>query len=177
MNIYVFSGLGADERAFAKLNFPAHFTLVHMPWLSPLKNETLEQYAQRLAEKIDQRSPYMLMGLSFGGLIAGEIARQHDPVLTILLSSMRTGGQKPWFYRIARFTRVYRIFPYGLFKRGNFFTYKAFGVKHPEDKVLLKKIMQDTGKTFFKWAMARCYNGKTISLQKTFFIFMAQKTF
>lgn len=47
--------------------------LFQIEWIEPLPNETIEQYAKRLAQCIDTSQPYVIIGVSFGGLIATEI--------------------------------------------------------------------------------------------------------
>ena len=64
-HIYCISGFGADERVFSKLNFEDHD--VHfIPWIDPLKNETIEGYAKRMSEQIKHDNP-ILFGLIIWG--------------------------------------------------------------------------------------------------------------
>ena len=66
-HIYCISGFGADERVFSKLDFKdneVHF----IPWINPVKNETIEDYAKRMSEGIKHQDP-VLLGLSFGGIM------------------------------------------------------------------------------------------------------------
>ncbi|MBK7885618.1 MAG: hypothetical protein IPJ81_18875 [Chitinophagaceae bacterium] len=72
--IYCISGLGADERVFTKINIEG-YQLKVIPWLTPLRNETLPQYATRMRSNIEEENPVM-MGLSFGGMVSIEIAKQ-----------------------------------------------------------------------------------------------------
>ena len=80
--IYCISGLGADERAFSKLNIKG-FELKVIRWLMPIKDETLPEYASRMRQDIDDDNP-ILMGLSFGGMLCTEIAKQ-VPVKKIII--------------------------------------------------------------------------------------------
>ena len=74
--LYIFSGLGADERVFQRLDFPG-FSTTFIKWIVPQDKETIENYATRLLDQITTTNP-TLIGLSFGGLIAVEVAKQID---------------------------------------------------------------------------------------------------
>ena len=53
MKVYFISGLAADKRIFKNLRLPEGFEPVYLDWISPLKDESLRDYALRLAKKID----------------------------------------------------------------------------------------------------------------------------
>ncbi|WMJ74339.1 hypothetical protein RCC89_14360 [Cytophagaceae bacterium ABcell3] len=44
--LYLFSGLGADKRAFQQLDLSAYDT-TFIEWVPPEKNETIEAYAKK----------------------------------------------------------------------------------------------------------------------------------
>lgn len=71
--LYIFSGLGADERVFQKLDFFG-FTTIFIKWVVPQEKETIEDYATRILNQITTTKP-ILIGLSFGGIIAVEVAK------------------------------------------------------------------------------------------------------
>ncbi|HNC31654.1 MAG TPA: alpha/beta hydrolase, partial [Cyclobacteriaceae bacterium] len=86
--VYLIPGLGADRRVFQYLNLAEH-SISHISWIEPLPNESIEQYAGRLTEQIKSPDP-ILVGVSFGGMIAVEIAKQIKTNKIILISSART---------------------------------------------------------------------------------------
>jgi thioesterase domain-containing protein len=73
-SIYIFSGLGANERVFSELDFTG-FRTTYIKWLPPAKNQPIEKYASRLLAQITAPNP-VLIGLSFGGMVAVEVAKQ-----------------------------------------------------------------------------------------------------
>ena len=101
MNVYFISGIGADQRAFSYITLPQGFNAIHLPWIKPLKAEPLAAYALRLTAGINTAEPFILVGLSMGGMIAVEIAKKFPPVCTILISSIPLATQLPRYYRIA----------------------------------------------------------------------------
>ncbi len=49
--VYVFSGLGADERVFHNINFGEH-NVIHVKWIKANEKESIEAYALRLSKTI-----------------------------------------------------------------------------------------------------------------------------
>ena len=84
-------GLGADHRLLEpqRKEFPQ---LVVPAWIPPQKNESLPHYAapngaDRCAA---QDRPLVLGGVSFGGMLAYEMARHLKPHAVVLIASCRT---------------------------------------------------------------------------------------
>lgn len=93
--IYCLSGLGIDERAFANIHIP-NYTLVFIPWIEPLENESLPSYAIRMFESTKIEDDYILMGVSFGGMIAQEFEKIKKPKHLFIISSMSSSESLPW---------------------------------------------------------------------------------
>ncbi len=81
-------GLGADHRLLEpqRAAFPQ---LIVPPWIPPRKNESLAQYAERMAETLTPSPdlPLVLGGVSFGGMLAYEMARRLKPDAVVLIAS------------------------------------------------------------------------------------------
>jgi len=97
--LYLLSGLGADRRVFDFLDLHG-FKLIHIEWIKPLDDEKIESYARRLLDQIKSTRP-TLVGVSFGGIIAIEIAKQVETNEVILISSATTKAAIPFRYRLA----------------------------------------------------------------------------
>ncbi|MBD2256802.1 alpha/beta hydrolase [Pseudanabaena sp. FACHB-2040] len=152
--IYFISGLGADERVFRLLKFEG-YRPVHLGWLEPQPSEPIEAYAQRLAAQIKTSKP-VIIGLSFGGMIAVEIAKQIPVEKVILLSSVKDRYEVPPYYRIFRWLPIHRIFPFkSVLWAICWFAYWVFGVSVPDERKLLKTILLETDPHFLKWALHR----------------------
>lgn len=148
---YLLSGLGADGTIFQYLDFEG-VEVEYMEWLPPLPKETLPAYAKRMTQKITTPHP-ILVGLSFGGMVAMEIAKQIPVKKLILISSAKERKELPWFYRFSAKLKLQKILPYTLIKRTNGFTYWLFGATSAHEKALLKEIFRKTPTTFLKWAI------------------------
>ncbi len=162
-DIYFISGLGADERVFHLLEFEG-YNPVHINWIEPEKGEPIQDYAKRLSEQIKSDNP-IIIGLSFGGMVATEIAKQIEVKKIILLSSVKHHLEIPFYYRLFRYFQIYRIFPFkSLLSLEYWLAYWLFGLKGSEERRLLKLILQDVDAHFLKWALHQViiWNNETI---------------
>jgi pimeloyl-ACP methyl ester carboxylesterase len=153
LTIYFISGLGVDERIFQKLQLPSDIKAVHLKWIKPVKDESLQHYALRLADSINKSEEFSIIGLSFGGMIATEIAKVLRPKTTVLLSSVSSKDQLPTLYRMAGSIYLNKIIPGVMLKLVTPFTYWLFGAKTIDEKRLLKNIISATDPSFLKWAI------------------------
>ena len=149
--LYLFTGLGADERIFHRLDLSG-FSVTFIKWIIPFENETIEDYVTRLLEQITTPKP-ILVGLSFGGLIAIEVAKRIETEKVILIASVKTRREIPFYYRLAGKLRLHKIMAGKLLKKANFITNWFFGIVSEADKLLLKQILSVTDPTFLKWAI------------------------
>jgi pimeloyl-ACP methyl ester carboxylesterase len=149
--IYIFSGLGADERVFQKLDF-SDFKTTFVKWIIPKEKETIENYSARLIDQITTKKP-TLIGLSFGGIIAVEVAKQIETEKVILIASAKTKTEIPFYYRFAGQLGLHKLLPTRLLKNSNFITNWFFGTNSTFDKQLLRQILIDTNPIFLKWAI------------------------
>ncbi len=88
--IYLFPGQGSDERLFKHLVLPPGYDTLHISYLVPEKHESLAAYAMRFIEEINCSSPFILMGVSLGGMICTELSDTLAPLRTILISNRMT---------------------------------------------------------------------------------------
>lgn len=149
--IYIFSGLGVDQRVFDKMNFDG-FNVEFIDWILPLKSETIENYAKRISQRIIEKDVF-LIGLSFGGMMAVEVAKIIPVKKVILIASAKTKFELPLMYRIAGKIRLHKMIPSVIFKWSNFLSRWIFGIQTKEEKVLFKNILKDTDTCFLRWAI------------------------
>ncbi len=89
VNVYLFPGTGSDARLFSKLELPDGYQARHVEYPIPQKGETMEGYAMLLAQQIDTTQPFVLVGVSIGGMLCTELAEQLSPLKTIVVSSSK----------------------------------------------------------------------------------------
>lgn len=156
--IYVLSGLGADKRVFKYLDFSS-YEVTFIDWITPLDSETIEDYAKRLSKVIISPKP-IIIGLSFGGMMAVEIGKLVETEKIILIASAKTKNEIPFYYKLAGALKLHKLLPTKLMKQANFFSFWLFGISRMEDKKLLAAILQDTEELFLKWALDKIVTWK-----------------
>jgi pimeloyl-ACP methyl ester carboxylesterase len=149
--IYLFSGLGADYRAFQNLRLPG-YRLVYINWIKPEKSESMAHYAGRIKGQVVTPDP-IIIGLSFGGMIAVELAKQMPVKKMVLISSAKNredlAGGNSLFFR----WKLYKVIPGYFLQQSNFIVNNMFGATTGEDKKILSEILNDSDPAFFRWAM------------------------
>ncbi|WP_345056829.1 alpha/beta hydrolase [Hymenobacter glaciei] len=150
---YLIPGLGADERVFQFLHLPGHSHV--LKWLPPqTPAEALPHYAARLAEAVPPGQPCWLVGVSFGGVLALEVAQVRPLARVVLISSFAGPRELPWLGRLARATGLYRLLPPQVLPLLPGLANWFFGVKTARDRQLLGQILRDTDPVFTRWAIA-----------------------
>ncbi len=150
-HIYIFSGLGADERVFQNLDFTG-FPVTHIKWITPAPGMPVQVFASRIIGQITAPKP-ILIGLSFGGIIAIQVAKKIRTEKVIIISSVKNRSEIPWYYKMAGKLRLHRLLPPALLKMSNSLTNRMFGADSAADKTLLKAILQDTDPILLRWAI------------------------
>lgn len=152
--IYFISGLGADWRVFQRLQLEG-YRPVHILWQRPQRRETIEQYAQRLLAQVTIENP-IFVGLSFGGLMAIEMAKLSQPAQVIVISSATTGAQIPAYFKVFRWLPVQLVVPFKqLLWAVHGLLNWLFGLNDRDDCSLFKQVLVDTDPWFLKWAINR----------------------
>ena len=152
MKVYFISGLAADSRVFKYVQLSEEHEIVHLDWIQPVIDETLSEYAMRLAEKIDSSESFALVGLSMGGMIAAEISQKYKPVNTILISSIPCSLHLPVYFKWAGKWKLHKVVPASFFKISSLVK-RTFTNETREDKKLLRQIIRESDSRFVKWAM------------------------
>lgn len=161
-DIFLISGLGADRRVFDFLDLSA-YSCHYISWIDPLQDESIERYSARLSEQIESPNP-ILIGVSFGGMIAVEIGKQIKTEKIILISSARTRSEIPWYTRLTGMLNLHKLASASWLKKPGQMLFYFFGVKHAEEKALLAQIVRDTNSDFLTWAIDKIARWKNISV-------------
>ena len=114
--IYLLPGQGADCRLFSYIEFP--YDTVHLELPIPEKKTSLHDYALGFIHRIDLSRPYILIGVSLGGMICAELADTLEPAKTIVISSAKCRKELPGRYRFQKSVPLNKIIPKGMTKWG-----------------------------------------------------------
>ena len=161
-HVYCISGLGADERIFCKLDVAdADFHFIQ--WIQPLAGEDIHAYAQRLAKQIQHPKP-VLIGVSFGGMMAIELAKVIDVEKVVLISSIKSFEELPTWMKLCGRYRIDRMLPQkplGQIKPlkmlrpiQNYF----LGVKSKEEKKIANHFRDHVDPQYLRWSVNQIIN-------------------
>jgi len=156
--IYCISGLGADERAFSKLKIDGYRLRV-IPWLMPLKNETIQAYATRMRAEIKEENP-TLMGLSFGGMVCTEIAKQIPVAKIILISSIKSSKELPLWMKTVATLKLNKIVPLKSTRLTQPIQNRMLGIQSEEEKTLVASLRREADRPYINWAVNQAINWK-----------------
>jgi pimeloyl-ACP methyl ester carboxylesterase len=120
--------------------------------LPPGKNESLEEYAERIRETIPEEHP-IIVGVSFGGMLATEMAKSDPDLKAIIISSNKCAGEFPAYLRIWKHFPVYKWVPGKVVKFTGRITKGFVGPKGAEQRKLFAQILQETDHSFTTWAI------------------------
>jgi len=148
-------GIGANHLIFIKilLEFPNGQV---PPWQTPLFEESLRGYAKRWAPSFSN-GPYVLVGHSFGGMMALELAKWVDIQSVVLFSSCWDTKVIDSRFRVLE--HISRWMPEAIIRRG----LQTLGPSviarrqrvSSEDKYLLVQMIRDLDLALTRWA---CYS-------------------
>jgi pimeloyl-ACP methyl ester carboxylesterase len=160
MKVYFIPGLAADKRVFRHIRLPDGFDAVYMEWVAPEKQENLQEYAFRLATQIDTKESFIIIGLSFGGMLAIEIAKKFNPYKVILIASVPHHQHLPSYYRTAYRAGLHRIIGVNMMKKAVFLK-RYFTSESRDDKTIVRQMARDIDPDFIRWAIRAIMNWKT----------------
>jgi pimeloyl-ACP methyl ester carboxylesterase len=149
--IYCISGLAADQRLFDNIMIPG-YELVTLNWVPYATQDTMRTYAIKMAQRITEERA-IVIGLSFGGMLATELGKLHPDWKIFLVSSAKTRmelgfkGPAPWWMKMIS------VIPALFFNKPNFILLKAFGARNAAEKALVKDVLKNSDPIFMKWCL------------------------
>ncbi|AYL95498.1 alpha/beta hydrolase [Mucilaginibacter celer] len=152
--IYLIAGLGADTRVYNNINLNDEHEVIPLDWVEPDDlNDTLATCAQRLIFQYNIKPNSVLIGNSLGGIIAVEVAKFMPVEKVILISSIKTSDEAPWYFKFFRTLPVYKLMPGSLFNSMGGMVKPVFGHMSDEDAWLFGDMLKKSSPVFMKWAM------------------------
>jgi len=152
LKVYFISGLGADRRAFYKIQLPPSYEPVHLEWMQPLPNESLAEYAKRFSQLIKSDEDFILIGLSFGGMLASEIAKIIPPKKIIIISSLGSSKEQPWYFKLAGRMGLHKFILPAIYKRATLLN-RFMGAGNKEMKAIVYSYVNNIDPKFIKWSL------------------------
>ncbi|MFV5686271.1 alpha/beta hydrolase [Flavobacterium sp. GB2R13] len=151
--VYLMPGLAASTAIFERIALPSDTFEMHLlEWEIPMDNESLTDYAKRIAEKIQYKNP-VLIGVSFGGILVQEMAKYIDARKVIIISSVRSNLEFPRRLKIAKTTKAYKLIPMNLILNIESLAKFSFGEKVNQRLKLYKKFLSVRDIRYLNWAV------------------------
>ena len=151
--VYFVPGLAAGKEIFRNIRLPADRYDIHiLEWLIPKKGESMTSYARRMADRITQPKA-VLVGVSFGGVMAQEMSQFVDLRALIIISSVKTRKELPKRLQFARRTRAYKLIPTRLVLSATDLRRFAVGSRSRKRLTLYQEYLSVRNKVYLDWAI------------------------
>lgn len=161
MKVYEVSGLGVNELAFERLKWPKEVEVEYLSWLQPEQNESLQHYAERMADRIDTKESFVLAGLSFGGIMVQEMQRFVQPEKTILFSTAKSRQELAPYMRMSARTNAHKMIPMSFFTSDQLISYAVFRRMYSKNMPSYEKFFTFRDPYYLKWSINQIVNWKT----------------
>ncbi|MGB0522320.1 MAG: hypothetical protein ACPGJS_05140 [Flammeovirgaceae bacterium] len=165
IHIYLLPGLGVDYRLFQWIQFPKWVKPHYWSWEAPKKKESLTSYSERYLPLIQKNRPTVLLGVSFGGVVAQEIARMISVEKIILISSIKHHHELPWYFFLGK------AFPVHHWISGQ--QIKIIGAKiqrtlgdRGKGAQLFERMLANTPDAFMPWAIEQLIHWRQTEMSK-----------
>ena len=159
IHVYFMPGMAASSSIFERIHLPTETFEMHLlEWVLPKKNESLKDYAKRMAKNIKHEN-VILVGVSFGGILVQEMKPFVNPKKVIIISSVKSNVELPRRMKIAKATKAYKLVPTQLLENIEFFTKFAFGSSILKQRIkLYEKFLSVRDKSYLDWAIEQIIN-------------------
>lgn len=167
MKIYLIPGLGFDDRIFAKCALSG-FDVHYLNWIEPLKNESIDAYAQRLGHAIpSDQEKTTLIGHSLGGIMSQHIACWKNIHKIILISSIKSRDEMPLQFKLVKPFFLQHFFTKEITIRTVKFWGKSHGYESEEEQDLFAHMVGSHSNAYLQWALGSLSTWKNPALPAT----------
>lgn len=151
--VYFMPGLAASPAIFERIKLDESIFETHLlEWEIPNAKESLEDYAIRIAKKINHEDP-VLIGVSFGGILVQEISKHIKARKVIIISSVRSNVEFPRRMKIGKTTKAYKLIPMKLILNIENLAKYSFGEKVNKRIKLYEKFLAVRDLNYLQWAV------------------------
>ncbi|WP_438969164.1 alpha/beta fold hydrolase [Nonlabens sp.] len=156
-HIYLMPGMAASSLIFENIKLPEKdYTMHYLEWIIPEPKESLTSYVSRLLVKVVHKKP-VLLGVSFGGVIVQEMAKQIEVEKLILVSTVKSNKEFPRRMRFSKTTGLHKILPTSLVQSFDVLSKYSFGIA-PKKIEMYKKYLSVNSSIYLDWALDTIMN-------------------
>lgn len=153
-HIYFVPGMAAGGEIFRNIKFPEKYEIHILEWLIPETRESLQDYAKRMANRINEENA-ILIGVSFGGVVVQEMSGFLKLKKLIIISSAKTRNELPRRMRFAGISRAYKLIPTNLVLSADDLTKFAIGSRSRKRLALYQEYLHVRNKQYLDWALEK----------------------
>ncbi|MDO5509109.1 MAG: alpha/beta hydrolase [Weeksellaceae bacterium] len=161
MRVYEVSGLGVNQLAFENLKWPEGTEIIYLPWLQPEEDETLQHYAERMADQVNTEEDFILAGLSFGGIMVQEMQKFITPEKTILFSSAKSREELAPYMKLSAKTKAHRVLPMSFFTSDKLISYAVARRLYSRKMPSYERFFTFRDPYYLKWSIDKIVNWQT----------------
>ncbi|NRR90540.1 alpha/beta hydrolase [Winogradskyella undariae] len=152
-HVYLMPGMAANPTIFEYIKLPEDQYEIHwLKWQIPDKEETLQEYAQRMCNFI-KHDNIVLLGVSFGGILVQEMCKLIKVKKLFVVSSVKSHNELPKRFKLLKVTKAYKILPTQLVSNIDLLAKYAFGETVKKRVDLYKKYLSVNDKTYLDWSI------------------------
>ncbi len=157
--VYFIPGVGANDRIFQNLELPG-YEVVHLKWPKHTRKEHIETYVKKLLPQIKKDTQPIFIGMSFGGIVAIELAKLIKPSKTIIISSIKTYHERPLKFLFLNSVKFHRLVPGKIVVHFRFWLNWLLGKLNTHDFELIESMIREADIEFNEWAVDQVIHWK-----------------
>jgi len=165
--VYCIPGLGASKAIFKYL--PHHNTIRYhlLEQKLPKKGESFDAYIQRWAQEI-KKEHSIVIGVSFGGIIAQELYKHRNFKKIILISSVTSPKAYPWFLKLTKYVPLHKLFLPLYIKRLHRIKSHPKSTKESKISTLINEFMPYIDLNYIIWSIDQILHWKPKTAPNSF---------
>jgi len=153
IHVYFVPGMAANPTIFENIKLPKEQFEIHLlEWMLPKENESLRDYALRWSKDVKHNNA-VLIGVSFGGVLAQEMSEFLDLKRLIIISSVKCRSELPRRMRYASVTGLFKLLPTSMLNYVDHFEKIAYGDFLKKKAKLYRKYLSVRDTTYIDWAI------------------------
>lgn len=151
--IFLIAGLGADTRLYNNIDLGDN-DVIPIDWIEPNETDTLTTYAQKIIYQYLIKDNDIVIGVSLGGMLTVEIAKQVRLSKAILISTIKSIDEAPWYFKFFNAVPIQKLIGGRTLSKLGYFIKPLFGHLNDQDAWLFHDMLKKSSPKFLKWAVA-----------------------
>jgi pimeloyl-ACP methyl ester carboxylesterase len=155
--LYLMPGMAASPRIFELIDLSDSFDVVHLSWETPHPGESLQDYSKRICKRVTHSNP-ILIGVSFGGVLVQEMAKNIKCFKVVIISSIKSSKELPFVMSLSKKTNAHKLLPTDWIRNLESLALFVFGSSVERKVDLYKRYLSERDPEYLKWAVHALLN-------------------